>query len=93
MRAKVKANASRIVLGTVIGLAVGEIILFSLLIPALGKLVDQAHRGDAARQRQIQSAPVGCANARDLYVRGKITRRQLEQYVAGALAPCPIPTR
>lgn len=87
----IKHHLAEITAGMTILLVVAIAAAFVQLGAVSSRVAHQAEAGSRARQRQIQAAPIGCKQAVDAYVRGVITRRDLETYVAGALAPCRIP--
>jgi len=71
-------------------MAVAIIILFWLLVPALGRLSDQAQAGAAGKRRQCAVLPVATKMYADAQKRHIITSRDFETFVAsGSQLKCP----
>lgn len=64
---------------------------YSLLVPALGNLSDQAHAGDKARSIQIKRGPSMCKEQIAFYLVGVISHTQLETFAEDAVPHCRIP--
>jgi hypothetical protein len=72
-----------------VALTIAIVILFILLIPALGTLSDQAKAGDQAKQRQCSTAPAAAKVYRDAYQRRVINRADLAEFVRSRPKHCP----
>lgn len=76
------------VVATLAILTIGIAILFALLIPALGRISDQASAGDQAKRRQCQLSPISLKVYRQARRDDVITKRDLAKFKKSTPREC-----
>lgn len=71
-----------------VALALGIVVNFILLIPALNQLSDQASAGRDARDRSCKLLPASSKVYADAWERGVITESELELFTSSAQQVC-----